>query len=183
MNRGSLLSRLAALLLLLVVLAAGYVVIGVPIRHAYDQANREIAANRLQLAIAEREAQRRVATAAALQRGPDAGPLVLTAASDSSAAASLQTALQSILETHAAQLVSIETLPGAGAGGFRSVRLRVQFSTDHLGLPNVLHALEAGRPVVFLENLTIHARSSRATGVDRPLDVQVDLTAFRALEG
>ena len=108
-----------------------------------------------------------------------AGDSAITAETDSSAAALLQSHLQTLLENNAAQLTSIEALQNKTRVSHRTVSLRAQFTTGHEGLRQILFALEAGRPVVFLDNMTISARSVRAFGVERPLDIQVDLTAFR----
>ncbi len=183
MRRGTVGSRLAAVALVVVLLAAAYVVIGVPLHSAYNDANSRIAASRLQITAAQRQSEDRAAAANALRESGGEGTLLLAERSDASAAATLQTRLQAILESNAAQLVSVEALPATDVDGYRAVRIRVQFSTGHLGLPRILHALESTRPVAILDNLTINARSARVTGIERPLDVRIDVTAFRAADG
>lgn len=164
------------------VLGVGYLVVGEPLRQAYGEANAAVADARRLLTAAERNSERR----AALERSVAAdtgGPLLLSGESDGSATAALQTLLQSVLEDTAAELISVEALPSAPDGAYSAIRLRAQFSIGHDALPRALHALESGRPVVFLDNLTISARSARAVGVERPLDVRVDLTAYRPGKG
>lgn len=183
MNRGTPTSRAAAFLLLIAALVVAYGLIGWPLQSAYQNSLVNIAEQRLALARLE-AAQARSDALLARQRsgdGNDLNPLVL-AETDGSAAAILQSHLQSLLETNGAELTSVEALQAEAHGQFRAINVRAQFTTGHEALREILFALESGRPVVFLDNVTISARSVRAFGIDRPLDIQVDLTAFRAVD-
>jgi len=183
MTRGTPASRLLAVLLVAVTLAIAYTVIGWPLRAAYEETLVRIGDQRRALDLLRGTTARETALAAALNNnanGPES--LLVAAATDSSAAALLQTHLQALIEENSAQLVSLEALEGEAQGPFRAIRVRAQFATGHDGLRRILHALEDGRPVVFLDNLTVNARSARAFGVERPLDIRVDLTSFRATD-
>lgn len=181
MKPGSPASRIAALALLIAALAIAYAVAGWPVQRGYERTLSAIGDRRVALERLAGSNARDSAVATALQNRPDSG-LLVEATTDGSAAALLQTHLQRLIEDQAAQLVSIEALEGETQGAYRAVRVRAQFAIGHDGLGHVLHALEEGRPVVFLDNLSVNARSARAFGVERPLDVQVELTSFRALE-
>lgn len=183
MTRGSPASRFTALLLLAATIIVAYALIGWPLQSAYQEALANIGDRRLALARLDAAKTRDRALAATLRtREKSAGNPVIAAETDSSAAALLQSHLQALLEDNAAQLTSVEALQGETTDPYRAVSLRAQFTTGHEGLRQILFALEAGRPVVFLDNMTISARSVRAAGVERPLDVQVDLTAYRNSE-
>ena len=180
MTRGAPASRFAALLLLIVTILAVYWLVGWPLQAAYQEALTNIGDRRLVLARMDAAESRDNALAVTLRtREKYAGDSTITAETDSSAAALLQSHLQSVLESSSAQLISVEALQNETRDSYRTVSLRAQFTTGHEGLRQILFALEAGRPVVFLDNITVSARSVRAFGVERPLDVQVDLTAFR----
>ena len=184
MTRGSSVSRLTALLLLAATILAAYALIGWPLQSAYQEALANIVDRRLVLARLDAAKMRDSALAATLRSREDStGNPVIAAETDSSAAAFLQSHLQTLLEANAAQLTSVEALQSDTRDSYRGVSLRAQFTTGHEGLRQILFALEAGRPVVFLDNMTVSARSVRAIGVERPLDVQVDLTAFRDSDG
>ena len=43
----------------------------------------------------------------------------------------------------------------------------------------IAYALESGRPAVIVTNLYLRARSARAAGIVNPLDIQMDLIAYR----
>jgi len=177
---GSVASRLTALLLLVAVLVVAYALIGWPLQSAYQEALADIGDRRHALARLNAAQARDDVLAARLESGGDTTrSAIVLAETDSSAAALLQSHLQTLLETADAELTSIEALPSDDGGDYRAVRVRAQFTTGHDGLRQVLFALESGRPTVFLDNLTVSARSVRAFGVDRPLDIQVDLTAYR----
>ncbi len=179
MKRGSPLSRVAAGLLLVAVVALLYAIVGLPLQSAYREANAAIGNARLALARLEDGARRQARIVASLDEF-DGQALMIAGDTDGNATAALQSLFQEILETHRAELVSIEALPAVDVAAFRAIRLRVQFTAGHAGLTGVVRALEDGRPVVFLDNLTVSARSSRVVGVERPLDVRVELTAFRS---
>ncbi len=181
MTRGTPASRLLAVCLLAVALAIAYAVIGSPLRAAYEDTLTRIGDQRRAIDQLRGTTARETALATALKSNAD-GPddFLVAAATDSSAAALLQSRLQALIEENSAQLVSLEALDGESQGPFRAIRVRAQFATGHNGLQRILHALEDGRPVVFLDNLTVNARTARAFGVERPLDVRVDLTSFRA---
>jgi general secretion pathway protein M len=180
MTRGSPAARFAALLLFAATILAAYWLVGWRLQAAYQEALTNIGDRRLVLARMDAAKTHDNALAATLRtREEAAGDSVIAAETDSGAAALLQSHLQKLLENSAAQLTSVEALQNETRGSYRTVSLRAQFTTGHEGLRQILFALEAGRPVVFLDNTTISARSVRAFGVERPLDVQVDLTAFR----
>jgi general secretion pathway protein M len=182
MTRGSPGSRAAALALLVVTLVAAYGLIGWPIQSAYQEALASIDDHRRGLSRLEAAQVRNDALARQLQSDTNGRTSPLVAAeTDGSAAAVLQAHLQTLLEAHDAQLTSVEALQSEPLGTYRAINVRAQFTTGHDGLRQILFALESGQPVVFLDNVTINTRSVRALGVDRPLDIQVDLTAFRAL--
>lgn len=184
MKRGSQASRFVALLLLITVLLAGYWLIGSHLLAAYQEALANISDRRLVLTQLIAAKKYDNALAATLRTREKAfGDSAITAKTDSGAAAFLQTHLQTLLENSDSQLTSVEALQNETRASYRTVSLRAQFTTGHEGLRQIFFALEAGRPVVFLDNITISARSVRAFGVERPLDVQVDLIAFRDSDG
>ena len=105
--------------------------------------------------------------------------LLLAGSSDATAMASLHERTRELIAAAKANLISIQQLPPGEENGQRRIALRVQFAADLPGFQRIVYALEAGRPAVIVTNLYLRARSARAAAVVNPLDVQMDLIAYR----
>ena len=130
---------------------------------------------RATLARYERLASHRAGLARWLERAaverPFAG-LLLAGASEAQAAALLQERLKRVAAAAGARLISFETLPPGEAAEGRRVGLRVLMTVDTASLQKVLYGLEAGLPAVVIDNLYVRARSGKAVGAGRHLDVR-----------
>ncbi len=180
--RNSLPSRLAALgLLLLALIAAGFG-LGVPLVHQYRASVAQIEESLQFLQVNRRIARREVALRQAIGRLKESRALdglLLPAGSDGGAVAILQDQVQSIISAAGARLTSTQALPVEPGQGHRRIGLRLQFAADIEALRRILHDLESGRPAVVLDNLFVRGRTSRAVGAVNPLDVRVDVFAFK----
>lgn len=182
MTPGSAVSRLAALGLLAVAILIVLLLVVLPLRSLGDRLTEDIAHYQRMLQAHAAIAQRRpeVTQAAGVLRDPKtAAELLLAANSDAAGAASMHERVRELIAASRGSLISIQALPAVAEGGHRRVALRVQFAADLPGFQRVLHALEAGRPAVTVNNLYLRARTSRAAGMANPLDVQMDVVAFR----
>jgi general secretion pathway protein M len=183
---GSLLARILALTLLAAALAGGYLLIVVPVLHAYRdnadaieqaetllQRQRALAAQRpLLLARIEEEQEHAEAVAGYLQ-----GP------SDALAAAQLQDRLKAVIETAGGELRSTRILPAEAveaSPGTRRTALQVQMIVTIEGLAEILYGLEAGQPYVLIDELSVrNQRERRRRGESEPmLDVNLRLSGF-----
>jgi len=178
---------------LLVAAALGAVLgVVVPLNALEESLGQEIAFYRRALAQHQAVAQRRgeLQRAAELADPQAMAELLLAGASDAAATAALHERLRELVAASRASLISIQALPAAEAapqaagqaavsGGPRRVALRVQFAADLPGFQRIVHALESGRPAVVVSAMYLRARSARAAGPANPLDVQMDLVAFR----
>ena len=180
--RNSLPSRLAALgLLLLALIALGFG-LGVPLVHQYRASLARIEASLQFLEVNRRIARREAALRQAIERlkeDRDLDDLLLPAGSDGGAVAILQDKVQSIISAAGARLTSTQALAVEPGQGHRRIGLRLQFAADIEALRRILHDLESGRPAVVLDNLFVRGRTSRAVGAVNPLDVRVDVFAFK----
>ncbi|MFQ5953720.1 MAG: type II secretion system protein GspM [Kiloniellales bacterium] len=180
--RGSPLSRLAALgLLILVVVAFAYGV-GTPLLDRYQAKRAEIEESLQSLRVHRRAARRETALRRTIERLEESRPLdglLLPSGSDGAAVAAMQERIQSIIADTGARLTSALALPVEPGQGHRRIGLRLQFEADIEGLQRILYALESGRPAVVLDNLFIRGRTSRAIGAVNPLDTRVDVLAFK----
>lgn len=105
--------------------------------------------------------------------------LSLAGSSDTVATAGLHERARELIAAARANLISIQPLPPGEEPGQRRIALRVQFAADLPGFQRIVYALESGRPAVIVTNLYVRARTSRAQATANPLDIQMDLIAYR----
>ncbi|HYD31123.1 MAG TPA: type II secretion system protein GspM [Azospirillaceae bacterium] len=132
---------------------------------------RRLAADRDTLAHQRDELVRRAST-----RG-----LYLQGTGDALAAAALQNQVKGIVARHGGTLQSTQILPAREEQGFQRIAVRSQMQVGIVALHRILHALEAGEPALFLDNVDIIARGARGadsvTATD--LDVRFDAYGYR----
>jgi general secretion pathway protein M len=188
-------SRLAALLLLAVVAAAGYEFFVAPIVAAYADTNQAIADARERLEHFQRLAATRPALAAQMaalvQRQAPHG-YYLSGGTDAISAVALQDRLKQVIGVNGGTTRSIQPLPGVDEHGFRRVTVRVQLTATTESLFHIVYALEAGAPVVFVENLDVQSRAvlrpadgtrKKAPPEEPLLTVAFDLYGYLPIEG
>lgn len=173
--------RLVALALLLAALAGLWLVAVAPLlewrngaQARLDEAATTLARHR---AIASR-ADEIAAEAAALRDLADRESLFLPGASEGQAAAALQDAIKAAMLTAEARADSIQALDPVVEGALTAIAMRVRLSADTKSLQRLLHALEAGRPVLLVDGLYVRARSFRADAAERNLDIRLDVVGF-----
>jgi hypothetical protein len=174
------LSRLAALALLLLVLAGLGLGAVAPLLRAYRVTLAALEEDLQSLKRYERVGRRGAAlrrSIEALERDGAGAALWLPRGSDGAAVAALRNRLQRALNCTGARLIGLQPLPAEPVDGYRRVGLRLHFAADLDGLRRVLHALESGRPAAVLDNLSVRARPAAAAAT--PLDIQVDVLAFK----
>jgi general secretion pathway protein M len=180
------LSRAAALLLLAAALAAAYVWIVGPIAAAYADTAAAIADTRELLERYDRLAASRAsleAQLAAIEQKPDTAAYYLDGATDALAAASLQARVTALVEGSGATLLSIQTLTTTEDRGLRRVAIRLQMTSAIAPLVRVLHGLETGVPLLFVDNLEVQSQAAPQTEPDAapasaPLIVGFDLYGY-----
>lgn len=175
-------SRIAALGLLIAVLAIFGLGVGAPLTREYRLILADVDRYRVALDAYRRVARREAnlhRTIESLKRNPSLEDVLLPPGSDSGATAAIQDRVQSIIGSAGAWLTSVQPLPATPVDGHRRVGLRAAFATDIRALRDILYALEHGRPVMILDNVYVHARTSRAVGATYPLEVRIDVFAFK----
>jgi general secretion pathway protein M len=180
------LSRAAALLLLAAVLGAAYVWIVEPIAAAYANTEAAIADTRDLVERYDRLAAARTsleAQLAAIEQKPDTAAYYLSGATDALAAASLQARVTALVEGSGATLLSIQTLTSSEDRGLRRVAIRLQMTAEIAPLVRVLHGLESGIPLLFVDNLELQSQAAPAIDPDAaetsaPLIVGFDLYGY-----
>lgn len=179
---GSPRSRIAALAVLAVAVLIVLIGVVLPLTVLKARLADDVASYQAAL-LTEQEIDRRKAEltqAATTLRNPAAlEGLLLSGATDAAATAAMHERVRDLIAAVRANLISIEQLPPGEDGGQRRVALRVQFACDLPGFQRIVYALESGRPAVIVTNLYLRARTARATGMANPMDVQMDLVAYR----
>lgn len=91
------------------------------------------------------------------------------------ASANMQKHLKNIVTRNGAEVISTQIVaPDDDEEGNR-VSLKVHLRADIRGAMVILHALESGRPMLFVDDLAISARPVRGRTADDPPTVQLDL--------
>lgn len=187
-------SRLAALLLLIVAIVAAYSFILDPIIVGYGETDRQIEEVRDQLARYQRLAAERPALEQQIQQATNertSDGYYLSGGTDAVAAAGLQDRVNALVGAKGGLLRSIQPMPGVDEQGFRRITLRVQMTATIEVLFETLYALESGTPMLFVDNLDIQSRAIRRrsdeTGAEAApeapvLAVGFDLSGFMPIE-
>lgn len=184
------LSRLTALLLLALVLAAAYLWIVEPLAAAYADTDAGITDTRDLVERFDRLAAARPsleAQLAAIEQKPDTAAYYLSGATDALAAAALQARVTALVEGSGATLLSIQTLPSAAEQNLRRVSIRLQMTAEIAPLVRVLHGLEAGIPLLFIDNIELQSQAApvadpSAAPASPPLIVGFDLYGYLPAE-
>lgn len=178
-------SRLVALLLAAAAVLACFVLIIEPLRSAYATADAAIADARDTLLRYERIASLRASLeqqAADLARGGGPANSYLDGETDALAAAALQRRITTLFASAGGGIRSVQVLPTREEAGLRRVTIRLQFTSTIEPLVRVLHELEAGRPVLFIDNLDIQSRlpvgAAEGDDPEPTLAVSLDLYGF-----
>jgi len=178
-------SRAAALLLLVAVLGGAWIWAVEPIAAAYRQTDADLADGRDMLQRFERLGAARAALEAqlkAIEERPATTAYYLAGATDALAAAALQERVTALVESSGASIVSIQTLPTSEEEGLRRVAIRLQMASELPPLLRILHGLETGVPVLFLDNIELQSYNL-AYGEEEQPAVEPQLTVGFDLYG
>ena len=179
-------SRLAAYALSAGLVVALYVLVAAPIVAGYAETDAAVAQ-----ASEELDRYRRVAAARpALQERLDALKsrqseigTYLGGETDALAGAELQELVNATVATGGGGLRSVHILPVKADGGFRRIGVRVQMTATIAQVLRVLHGLEAGSTLLFVDNLEVSNRRARRrrnqpVEMDPTLLVRLDLFGY-----
>lgn len=158
-----LVSRLSAVLLLVTAILAAYTLLVEPMIIGYTETGKQIEEMRDQLARFERAAASRPALTKQMkdfEAQQQSRGYLLSGTTDALAAASLQDEVHDLIVASGGTLDSVEPMPGVEEHGLMRITLRVQMTGTSDALFEVLYALEAGNPILFVENLNIRSRGA-----------------------
>lgn len=175
-----LISRVAAVLLLITAIVGAYTLLVAPIIVGYGETSRDIEEARDQLARFERAAAMRPALVKQMkdfEAQQKSLGYFLTGSTDALAAAGLQDQVHDLVADKGGTLQSIQPMPGVEEQGLMRITLRVQMTGTTETLFDVLYALESGSPILFIDDLDIQNRN-RAQGDAGSLTVAFDLSGY-----
>ena len=175
--------RLLALLLLLVVLGAVYLVVAAPLIELYAGRAALVEDKRMlvpRLKAAADELPELRARVAGLRATAGAAKVTLEGSSDAIASANLQSHIAELATSVGVTIASTESLPVETRGGYRRIGLRYTLSGPYETLLKFIAKLEAATPPLVIENLHIHGVLRRpGTPAAGALDAGLDVYGFR----
>lgn len=160
-------------------LAATALFIGLPLLGVGLTAGNLIRAAELAAAVAQREAELAPLSARLARAGPsadaDLSAVWLTGSSRSLAAAQLQQHLVGVIASTSSRVIEVQDVePSAEAA--QDIALRLTFDATNGGILVALSAIEAGLPVLMVDQLAIaNIAAGDGSGNDDPL-LRVELT-------
>lgn len=157
-------SRIAAVGLLLILIAAVYSVLIAPVWGTWAANQERIAEQRELLQRYQRlasDAKDLSQRLSALKKQPVSGEGYLQGDNETLVAAQLQSRIRNVVQTSGGKLTSTQVLAGVDESGFRRIGVRVTMTAEITDLQKVLHSLESARPYLFLDNVDISGEQSR----------------------
>jgi general secretion pathway protein M len=109
--------------------------------------------------------------------------LLLNDASDTDAAASIQSTVKKLIETNGGALTNSEILGAEQPDDrYRRIRVRVSFAGDLPLLTSVLRSIDVAKPALFVDNIDVRAAAGGDKSKDRghELSIAFDVYAFRS---
>jgi hypothetical protein len=152
-----LLSRLAALGLLLAVIGAAGLLLVVPLVDYFNSLRTEIATQRETLGRFEAFAANKDSAQALAERSEAAmrSGIFLTGDTDALRTANLQTLVTEVAQSQGVRLSSTRALPIQEANGLRFIGVQAEFDADLRQLQAMILAVEARRPYLFIQSLQV----------------------------
>jgi hypothetical protein len=119
--------------------------------------------------------------------GGDSGVLMLQGETAGIAGAALQRLVNDRVGAAGGQASSFQLLPARESGGTTRLALGFAMRIDMGGLRDVLHAIETGEPLLFVDDVAIRT-AENATGqaegdVPAPLEVTMQVSGFQPKDG
>lgn len=115
--------------------------------------------------------------------GQSAG-LLLEGETTGIAGANLQRQITDLVTTHGGTATSLQVLPPSAESDMTRIALSLNISVGIDGLQGFLYALEAGEPLMFIDDILIRSGQSEFEKPDPhllgPLDVSLQVSAFTA---
>ena len=179
------LSRLLALALLVVVIGVAWLLIGEPIRVAFDAQEARIVRatellQRYEKALADEPNLR--AEIESLRKNDGSPDPFLKGESTQIIAANLQNQIQTFVAGEPGDIRSIQVLPESEEDGFEKIGLRVTLTAGIPTMQKIFYDIESSMPALFIDNLDIRTnirRRRRNTEATNRVQIRFDVFGYR----
>ncbi|MBL6940381.1 MAG: hypothetical protein ISS15_15620 [Alphaproteobacteria bacterium] len=179
-------NRLLALGILLLAVAAAWLLVIEPIAGALEAQDEEIAQSQRVLAAYERRVALRPvieAKLAAMRLQQTASAGRVEGASAELAAATIQKGMKALIEGQAGQVHSAQNLPPVAADGFQRIDIQYDATIPMTRLKETVYRIETGTPYLFLDGIDLRAPETWQIGpymTDAPgIDVRWVVHGYR----
>jgi general secretion pathway protein M len=122
---------------------------------------------------------------AQMERGSAVDNYYLSGATPALAAADMEQHLKRVVAAQDRQIISTQVMAEKQQDGPQGVLVQVHLRSGLPGLVRIMHSLESGQPSLYIDNLTVSARTvnsrqARQNPQQKELDVRFDLTGYLA---
>jgi hypothetical protein len=176
--------RGAALLILIAIVAAAYLLLIAPLLADYEETRlamsraQDLLAHFNRLRVVEAELGKQVAE---LRQRQSSRGLFLTKGSDAHAAVEIQDRVKRLVEQNGGAVRSVQVMPGQSDAGFRRVTVRIQMTATTPLLYRTVYRVEAEKPALLVDNLNIQGASfwrNNDKAADPTLAVSFDVFGY-----
>lgn len=117
--------------------------------------------------------------AGAVARPGPAPALLYPEMPESQASALLQQTVKNTAAAAQAQVQGLQVLRSETLSGATRVGVRIRASGDAVSLRSLIYAIEAARPLLYPDNLSVQSHATGPDAAAGPLDFQLDISAFK----
>lgn len=115
-------------------------------------------------------------------RAKEARKFFLRPGGSALSAAEVQESVRSIIEANGARLITMQVPPAKDEGRYRQINVNVQLTANIQALRRILHRLETGTPLLFVDNLMIRSQVASThkalPGAEPEMFVQFDVYGY-----
>jgi general secretion pathway protein M len=134
-----------------------------------------------------READLRKENSELTSAGQDAKVLLLEGETTGIAGANLQKMVSGLILEHGGAASSFQILPPKEDGNLMRIPMSLSISVGIDGLRDIIHGLETGTPLIFIDDITVRAEQNDFHAPDPhylgPLDVTLQVSGFAMKNG
>ncbi len=98
---------------------------------------------------------------------------------ESQASALLQQTVKNTAAAAQAQVQGLQVLRSETLSGATRIGVRIRASGDAVSLRSLIYAIEAARPLLYPDNLSVQSHATGPDAAAGPLDFQLDISAFK----
>ncbi len=114
--------------------------------------------------------------------GKDAKLLLLEGETTGIAGANLQKLVSGLVLAHGGEATSFQILPPKEDGNLMRIPMSLSISVGIDGLRDIVHGLETGTPLIFIDDISVRAQQDDFRAIDPhylgPLDVTLQVSGF-----